>query len=62
MKVYEIKFESYNRLDYVDFVTAKNEKEAFKIAKKHAKKDDRDKIVLVKLDPSKGLGGYPWYK
>lgn len=62
MKTYEVKFKSFNQLDYTEFVSAKNEKEAFKIAKKHAKKDDRDSIVSIKLDLSKGLGGYPWYK
>ena len=61
MKTYEVKFESFNRLDYTELVSAKNEKEAFKIAKK-AKKDDRDKILSIKIEPSNGLGGYPWYK
>lgn len=63
MKVYEVKFKSYNRLDYEEFVSAKNLKDAYRHAQKMTvKKDDRDIIKSIRIEPTKALGGYPWYQ
>ncbi|MCM3703812.1 hypothetical protein [Paenibacillus macerans] len=61
MKVWTVKFNSYNREDYYETVSGKDEKEAFKNAQRlTVKRDDRDKVEWIKEDPTKGLGGYPW--
>lgn len=48
MSLYEVKFESYNRENYSEMVSGKNEKDARKAANKLTiKHDDRDKILSI---------------
>ncbi|GJM84115.1 hypothetical protein HMSSN139_66110 [Paenibacillus sp. HMSSN-139] len=61
MKVWTVKFKSYNREDYYETVSGKDEKEALENAKRlTVKKDDRDEIEWITEDNTNGLGGYPW--
>lgn len=58
MKVWTVKFKSYNREDYCETVSAKDEKQAYKDAQKMTvKHDDRDTIEWIKEDRTDGLGG-----
>lgn len=48
MNTYVVKFQSFNRTDYEEMVSAKNENDAYKAAQKMVvKHDDRDKIISV---------------
>ncbi|MFB5761041.1 hypothetical protein [Paenibacillus medicaginis] len=51
MKAWTVKFKSYNKVDYCETVSGKDEKEARKNAQRlTVKKDDRDKIEWIKED------------
>ena len=48
MNTYVVKYQSFNRANYSEMVSAKNEKDAFKAAQKMVvKHDDRDVILSV---------------
>lgn len=51
MKAWTVKFKSFNREDYCETVSGRNEQEAFKNAQSMTiKRDDRDKIEWIKED------------
>lgn len=54
MKTYTVKFRSFNREDYTETVSGKNEQDAFKNANRMTiKRDDRDKVISIVESPHK---------
>lgn len=53
MKAWSVKYQSFNKKDYIETVSGRDELEARKNAKKAIyRKDDRDVIISVKEDTS----------
>ena len=59
MRTWDVKFKSYNRNDYTEVVSARDEKEARTKANKAViRHDDRDVIMWVKECKMSGWGSY----